>query len=108
MSSKDKSLVIQFKERISAKIKKELVKIIIFGSRSKGKSGRHSDLDIAILVKRKTQQLEKELEDCAYGLMLEHGFNPVISLKVFGQKDFEQRYKEGFSFYRHVLEGIVI
>ena len=108
MSTKDKSIVIQFKKRIPEKIRKQLVKIIIFGSRANGKTSRYSDLDVAVLVKRKTRPLEKHLENVAYDLMLEHDFRPVISLKVFGQEAFNRRYKEGFSFYRHMREGIVI
>ena len=108
MSTKDKSIIIQFKERLPERVRKQIVRIIIFGSRAGDKAARYSDLDVAVLVKRKTGLLEKHLEDIAYGLMLEHDFKPVISLKVFGQKDFERRYKEGFSFYRHVREGIVV
>ena len=108
MSTKDKSIILQFKERIPGQIRKQLARIIIFGSRVNGKVGRYSDLDVAILLKQKTRQSEKRLEDIAYDLMLEHDFKPVISLKVLGQKDFERRYKEGFSFYRHVREGIVV
>ena len=108
MSTKDKSIILQFKERIPEQLRKQLARIIIFGSRANGKVSRYSDLDVAILVKRKTRQLEKQLEDIAYALMLEYDFKPVISLKVFGQKDFNRRYKKGFSFYRHVREGIVI
>ena len=106
--TKDKSIIIQFKERIPEKIRQQLVRIIIFGSRANGKAGRYSDLDVAILVKRKTRRLEKRLEDIAYQLMLKHDFKPIISLKVFGQEDFERRYQQGFSFYRHVREGIVV
>ena len=79
MSTKDKSIIIQFKERIPEQIRKQLVRIIIFGSRANGKVSRYSDLDVAILVKRKTRQLERRLEDLAYELMLEHDFKPVIS-----------------------------
>lgn len=108
MSTKDKSIILQFKERIPEQMRKQLARIIIFGSRANGKVSRYSDLDVAILVKRKTRNLEKQLEDIAYALMLENNFKPVISLKVFGQEDFNRRYKEGFSFYRHVREGIVV
>jgi len=108
MTIKDKSIIIQFKDRISEQIRRQLVRIIIFGSRANGKANRYSDLDVAVLVKRKTRRLEKYLEDIAYGLMLEHDFKPVISLKVFGQQDFDRRYQQGFSFYRHVRQGIVV
>ena len=108
MTEKDKSMIIEFKERIPGQIRKQLVRIIIFGSRANGKASRYSDLDIAVLLKRKTHQLEKYLEDVAYNLMWEHDFKPVISLKVFGQEDFERRFKQGFSFYRHVRAGIVV
>ncbi len=108
MSKKDKSIIIQFKERIPDKVRRNLVRIIIFGSRANGQSSRYSDLDVAVLVKRKTSQLEKSLEDIAYELMLENDFKPVISLKVFSQQNFDRRYKQGFSFYRNVRQGVVV
>ncbi len=108
MSDKDRSIIIRFKELIPEHIRKRLVKIIIFGSRSKKPKSRNSDLDIAVLVKGKTPQLEKSLEDLAYTVMWERDFKPVISLKIFAQQDFDRRYKQGFSFYRHVSEGIVV
>lgn len=108
MSIKERSIIIQFKERIPQQIRRQLVRIIIFGSRAGGKASRYSDLDVAVLVKHKTRQLEKYLEDVAYDLMWEHDFKPVISLKVFGQEAFDRCYKQGFSFYRHVREGIMI
>ncbi len=108
MSTKDKSIVIQFKECIPEEVRRQLVRIIIFGSRVDGGAGRYSDLDVAVLLKRKTRSMEKALEDIAYDLMYKYDFRPVISLKVFDQSDFDRRYKQGFSFYRHVREGISV
>ena len=108
MSTKDKSIILKFKERIPAQIRKQLVRIIIFGSRANGKVSRYSDLDVAVLIKRKTRQLEKQLEDVAYDLMLEHNFKPLISLKIFDRQDFERRYRQGYSFYRHVRAGVSV
>lgn len=108
MSNKDRSIILQFKEQIPAYVRKQLVRIIIFGSRARGQVNQNSDLDVAVLVKRKTPQLEKSLEDIAYTIMWERNFKPVISLKIFAQQDFDRRYKQGFSFYRHVRKGIEV
>ena len=108
MSTKDKSIIIQFKERIPQNIRNQIARIIIFGSRAAGKAKLYSDLDVAVLVKRKTRKLEKSLDDIAYDLMLEYDFKPLISLKVFDLNYFNRCYKQGFSFYRHVSEGVAI
>ena len=108
MSIKDRSIIVQFKGRIPASMRQYLVRIIIFGSRATGQGGRYSDLDVAVLVSRKTKQLEKMLEDIAYQLMLEHNFKPLISLKIFDRQDFERRYRQGYSFYRHVRAGVSV
>ncbi len=108
MGINDRSIILKFKERIPKHIREHLGKIIIFGSRIKSNVSRYADLDLAVLLKYRNRKIEKELEDIVYDLMLEHDFKPIISIKIFEVKDFERRCKEGFSFYRHVREGITI
>lgn len=107
MNEKDKSLIVEFKSRLSSDIKDHLKKLIIFGSRVKGEASEDSDLDIVALVDHKTPEIEKKLDDIVYQVMWDHDFCPIISLKVFGESQFNDALRRDFSFYRNVeKEGI--
>jgi len=107
MDDKDKLLILEFKKRLPPDAERHLRRIIVFGSRARGGAREDSDLDVAVLVDGKTPELEKTLDDVAYGIMWDNDFKPIISLKVFSETEFHDAAKRGFSFYRHVeKEGI--
>lgn len=109
LNEKDRSILMDFKKRISTEAGEQIKRIIIFGSRAKGDYSEDSDLDIAILVKDKTPKIEKELDDIAYQVMWDNDFKPVISLKIFSESGFYDSLRKGYSFYNHVeKEGLSI
>ncbi len=109
MNEKDKALIGEFKNRLSSDLKAHLKQIIIYGSRAKGDAPEDSDLDVIALVEHKTPELERELDDIVYQVMWDHDFRPIISLKVFGESEFHDALKRGFSYYRNVnKEGITV
>ncbi|MEW6263161.1 MAG: nucleotidyltransferase domain-containing protein [Thermodesulfobacteriota bacterium] len=78
-----------------------------FGSRARGEGTEESDLDLIALVDTKTPELEQGIEDAVYGLMWDHDFKPIISLKIFEEIHFREAVRQGFSFYRNVeREGL--
>jgi predicted nucleotidyltransferase len=52
LNEEEKELLGQFKSKIEALLGAEKVKLILFGSKARGDSDRHSDIDIAIIVKK--------------------------------------------------------
>ncbi len=109
MNEKDKALIVEFKNRLSSDLKAHLKRIIIYGSRAKGDAPEDSDLDVIALVKKKTTEIEIALNDLIYQVMWNHDFRPIISLKVFGESEFHDALKKGFSYCRNVeKEGIAV
>ncbi len=108
MNERDKALLLEFKRRIPPDLGRHLRRLIGFGSRIRGEGAEDSDLDIVVLVDEKTPEIEKQLEDIAYLVMWDHDFKPIISLKVFAESQFYNALNKGFSFYRHVEEGISV
>ncbi len=107
MTSDDKRLVWELRQRLGGDELRHMTRVIAFGSRARGEAGADSDLDLLVLVDEKTPELEKTLEDAAYAVMWEHDFRPIISLKVFDESRFRSAVERGFSFYKHVeQEGI--
>ena len=109
IKTKDRKIILEFKDKLSKDVLIHLRKIIVFGSRARGEEQKDSDLDVAILVDRKKYSLEKKMEDSAYQVMWDHDFKPIISLKIFTEKQFNKALKQGFSFYKHVSnDGICL
>lgn len=109
ISSNDKALILEFKTKLPQGILSHLKKLIIYGSRVRGDASLDSDLDIVALVDKKNSDIEKKIDDIAYQVMWDHDFRPIISLKVFAEKQFYDAVKKGFSFYQHVAkEGIAV
>ena len=109
MQTTDQDIISDLKSRLPVQLGSHIKRIIVFGSRARGEGSPDSDLDIAILVDNKTTEIEKILDDIAYRVMWDHDFKPVISLKVFSEKDFMSAVARGFSFYRNVnQEGISV
>ncbi len=104
MSTRDRKLAKELKEKLSSIAGNRLIEIIVYGSRARGEGLADSDLDVAVIVDRRTPELEKALEDATYQIMWEHDFSPIISLKIFGEGHFKDALQKGFSFYRHLAE----
>ena len=60
LTEDEKKLIEKFKNNIEALLGKDKVKLILFGSKARGDFDRHSDIDIAIIVKKLTRK-EKNL-----------------------------------------------
>lgn len=56
LTGKEKRLLGKFKSKIEASLGADKVKLILFGSKARGDSDRHSDIDIAIIVKKLTRK----------------------------------------------------
>ena len=109
MNERDRNLTAELKNRLPADVMTHIRKVIAFGSRVRGESQEDSDLDLLILVDRKTPELEGKIEDIAYQVMWDHDFKPILSIKVFTEADYRQSLIEGFSFYKNVeREGVPV
>jgi predicted nucleotidyltransferase len=82
-------------------------KVLAFGSRVRGKGEEDSDLDLLILVDRRSPELEAKIEDTAYQVMWDYDFKPIISIKIFTEASYRNFLREGFSFYKNIeREGV--
>ena len=109
MDERDRDLILELKRRLPDDVAAHVRKVIAFGSRARGQEREDSDLDLLILVDRKTPELESRIEDVAYRVMWDHDFRPILSVKVFTEDAYRKALSEGFSFYRSVeREGVAL
>ncbi len=109
MKKEDREIISEFKSRLPRDLLTRVRKVIAFGSRARGEGTADSDLDLVVLVDERTEEIEKRLDDIAYEVMWDHDFKPIVSLKVFGERQFRSAVARGFSFYKHIeKEGISV
>ncbi len=66
LNDAEKKLIEKFKSIIEALVGADNVRLYLFGSKARGDSDRHSDIDIAIIIKGLTrEQKNLILEDIA-------------------------------------------
>jgi hypothetical protein len=107
MEKGDREIILEFKKRLPPDVISHIRKVIAFGSRVRGQGEEDSDLDLLILVDRKTSELESKIEDIAYQVMWDHDFKPIISIKLFTETSYHNSLSEGFSFYKNIeREGV--
>jgi predicted nucleotidyltransferase len=107
LTESDRLLIQALKRRLEEVAAERIQAVIVYGSRVWGQAGSDSDLDVAVIIRGLTPELEEALHEAAYQVMWDHDFAPLISLKVFEANDFAAFQEKGFSFYRKVAqEGI--
>ena len=107
MDERDRNLILEFKRRLPADVMAHIRKVVAFGSRVRGQGEEDSDLDLLILVDRRTPEFEGKIEEIAYQVMWDYDFKPIISIKVFTEVGYRNSLREGFSFYRNIeREGV--
>jgi predicted nucleotidyltransferase len=104
LSQSDQNIVHILKHLLADLARDRLEAVIVFGSQAWGGATPESDLDIAVLVRECTPELEAALLEAAYQIMWDHDFIPLISLRVFDADSFATYREKGFSFYRKIAQ----
>jgi predicted nucleotidyltransferase len=66
------------KKRLYETLGDNVQQIILFGSRARGDAERDSDYDILLLVEKRTEALEDQMDDVAYEMLDRYGAVVVI------------------------------
>lgn len=82
-------IIDSFKEEINKKLKNNLIKIILFGSRARGDNDEWSDYDLVVIVNKKDKETEKNVDDISGNLFFEH--SKLIGSIVWDEQEWESK-----------------
>lgn len=95
----------EYVRRVATEYADEVVSITLYGSQARGDADDESDIDLFVVVRRKTPALEEALFDLGWEVEFEH--NVVISDLICGLDELHAMQAKRFPFYQNVeQEGI--
>ena len=93
--------LLEFKEKLSQKMAGEILELKLFGSKARGDSYKESDIDILIVLKRKTKEKEDFILDLTGELLRK--YRVLISPIIFSKKEV-LKYKKIPSVFLQIVE----
>ena len=103
----ERRAVATFRERVEDALGSNLAALKLFGSKAVGRSTAASDIDLLVMVKRYSAQIENLVIDVAFDVNLEYGV--YISPRVIGKATFTHTVWRRTPFLRTVVrESIAV
>lgn len=103
----ERRAVMTFRDRVKDALGGNLAALRLFGSKAIGRSTAASDIDLLVMVKRYSAQIENLVIDVAFDVNLEYGV--YISPRVIGKATFTHPVWRWTPFLRTVTrEGIAV
>lgn len=89
-----------FIQRLVAEQGRQIVEVILFGSKARGDSASDSDVDVLILAKNESRQLQKAISKISSQVDLDYDI--LLNSLLIADTRWEQMSKERFSLCRNV------
>ena len=107
LTLRQKQVLGEFKRRIQKQYPKELIRLVLFGSRARGDAIKESDFDILLVIRSEDWKLGDRMREIGYQLELEHGI--ILSIQVMSVGHVEQLKAIRSQFIEEVeREGIAV
>lgn len=100
----DRNLLL-FKKQIKENLGKNVIKVILFGSRARRNAGKYSDYDCLVIFKKCDNEVKEKLLDIEGNMLYEK--NVVFSAFPFSEKELTRKRYEPF-IINAIKEGVVI
>ena len=107
LESSKRAALDEFLSRIRKRLSSQLTIVRLFGSQARGEATEESDIDLFIVVKSYSKEVENSILDEAYEVSLKH--DVVITPLVYGEEEVNSPLFQVTPFYKNVMEeGISI
>ena len=101
----EKLALAEFKEEILRRY--EVVEVRLFGSKARGTDTHESDVDVMVLLRRQTPEIESAIDDLVFDVNLKH--DCFITALCFSSEEIESGPMAASPIYRHIMaEGVRI
>ena len=105
LNKKETLAVKEFCGKMKILLKQNLVNIRLFGSKARGDFRKESDIDILLILKKKSWDLIDKIYDVVIDVEIEH--NSQISLKIYSEAEFNRIKDYETFFYKNITkEGV--
>ncbi len=84
LTKKERGVIEEFKRRLERKFPREIVSMLVFGSKARGDATEESDIDIIVITRSDDKKLRKDIRYTGYDLEIEHGI--ILSIQVYSEK----------------------
>lgn len=109
VKEKDLKIAKKISNELKEKLGDKLISVILYGSRAHGTAKKDSDMDIFLLMQRKTNFYQKDFKkiiDITVKYWLKD--NIFVSPVVYGLREFKERENDGLVFTREVKKGVKV
>jgi predicted nucleotidyltransferase len=109
MNNRVEEILVQLKQRLWSGLAADMVRVTCFGSYARGEETADSDLDVLVVVRQKDETISDFIREQAYAVMWSHDFDPVLSVKIFSEEEWNHLARLNSSFYESLQkEGIAV
>ena len=107
LNKTEREIVNSFVKELKEKLGDEIVDIRLFGSKARGDFNEESDIDIFVLVKKKTPTTREKVSSLAADLIFEHDI--PLSVVLYDLYEYHKNKELGSFFFESVeREGIAL
>jgi len=105
LNQNEKVKISEFTKRLKAILGDNLILIELFGSKARGDFSKDSDIDILLVVKKKSLELRKEIYDILFEVDPYYEFK--ISLRLLSQFEYQENERLNSPFIEYIKkEGV--
>jgi predicted nucleotidyltransferase len=105
----ERSAVEDLKQRLEQVLGKNLIKVVLYGSKARGDPHRDSDIDILVFVHTYNAAVHEQVYDIDWEVFCANDFAVPISVQVIDEEEWQKYEQCGSAFYWNVSgEGIAV
>lgn len=100
----EEKALLEFKERLLKDFKRQILLIKLYGSRARGERHIYSDIDLLVVVKRKTKKLKERLLDLECDISERYGYKDHLSPMIISLSEYRWQRRREWPFIMTVEE----
>jgi|Deesub1362B_J571_1020462.scaffolds.fasta_scaffold20215_2 predicted nucleotidyltransferase len=102
LTEKEKAALSEFLTRLRENYAEQVLRVVLFGSKTRGDFDAESDIDVLVVVKSENWRFHDQISSLALEPMIEHDI--VISVLTIGQEFYHKIKRRRTPFYENVKE----